>query len=311
MGHSFGEDTTADEVVSTLSERVEGRTFLITGPTSNGIGAATAYALARAHPATILLAGRSPEKYGPVIEKILDIDPNVDVRVYAVDLGDVLFTREAAKKIISEVDKIDVLINNAGVMGLPLKKTVDGIEEHFATNYVGHFLLTNILMPAILKSDEPTIVNLTSGGHRAGTGDYSDYNFERHDYNWHLGYGQSKLANIHFTQYLAKRLGPRGLVSLAVHPGVIWGTSLTSPLSGQQVAELRALTSSMKWKTVGQGAATTLVAALDRELGVENNGSYMADCQVAETQWDGAKLPDAPEKLWSLSETLVKERFTY
>ncbi|EJD42215.1 putative short-chain dehydrogenase [Auricularia subglabra TFB-10046 SS5] len=311
MSHSFGATTTGDAVVTAFADRVKGRVFLITGPTPVGLGAATAYALAGGHPASILLVGRSPEKYGAVVEKIRSIDANIDVRVYAVDLGDIASTHEGAKKIAAEVDHIDVLINNAGVGGVPYKKTKDGIEEHFATNHIGHFLLTNILMPVILKSKEPTVVNLTSGAQAMGTGDYSDSNFEKTEYSWSKGYAQSKLANVHFTQSLATKLGPRGLVSFSVHPGVIWGTSLMSPLSDEDAQNLREFSKNFTHKTPEQGVSTTLVAALDRRFGLKNNGAYLVDCQVAADSGNGAKVPGAADKLWELSEALVGERFAY
>ncbi|EJD42246.1 putative short-chain dehydrogenase [Auricularia subglabra TFB-10046 SS5] len=311
MTTPFGLITTGDEVVSAFSHRVKGRVFLITGPTPVGLGAATAYALARAHPASIFLVGRSPEKYTEVVDKIRGIDANIDVRVFAIDLGDTAATKAGARKISAEVDHIDVLINNAGVGGLPYKKTKDGIEEHFATNHIGHFLLTNILMPVILKSKEPTIVNLTSGAHGHGTGDYSDYNFEKAPYTWTGGYAQSKLANVHFTQSLAEKLGPRGLIALAVHPGVIWSTSLMSPLSPEDEKWLREMAAKVPQKNTEQGCATTLVAALDRELGVKHNGGYLTDCQPAVYEGEGVKVQGAKEKLWELSEDLVGEKFAY
>ncbi|EJD49820.1 putative short-chain dehydrogenase [Auricularia subglabra TFB-10046 SS5] len=313
MAQTFGATSTASEVVATFAERVEGRVFLITGPTAGGLGAETAYALARAHPSSIILVGRSPAKYASVVERIRAIDPDIDVHVYGLDLGSIASTREGARKIAADVDHIDVLINNAGVMGIPCGKNQDGIEGHFATNHIGHFLLTNILMPVILKSKEPNVVNLTSATLAGGTGDYSDYNFERHEYTWGRAYSQSKLANLHFTEFLAQKLGVRGLVTLAVHPGVIWGTSLTTSLQDEQLDKVRQRDSAagIRTKSVEEGAATTLVAALDRELGKKHNGAYMADCQVTDARGPGARVPGAPKALWELSEMLVDEKFSY
>ena len=195
---------------------------LITGPTPKGIGEETVLALARGHPSRIILLGRTPTKYETVAKAIRDIDANVDVKIYGIDLGNLSSVRDGAFRIISENDKIDVLINNAGVSGLPFQKTVDGIETTFATNHVGHFLLTNMLMRLLLKSDALRIVNLTSGAYRDATGgalgcfleppafviadadqrfvicdcrpDYDDYNFEKREYQWYQAYGESKIA---------------------------------------------------------------------------------------------------------------------
>ncbi|KZV94287.1 NAD(P)-binding protein [Exidia glandulosa HHB12029] len=308
MPQSFGFSTTSEEVVNAFADRVKGRIFLVTGPTPNGIGDYTLRALATAHPSTLLLLGRNPAKYTPVVDAVHAIDPNITVRVYGADLSSIASVREGAKAILSENERIDVLINSAGVMGLPLEYSVDGVEGHFATNHLGHFLLTNLLLPALKKSDEPRVVNVSSAGHRTGTGDYSDYNFRSREYTWELGYGQSKLANIHFSQALAKR----GITSLAVHPGVIWGTSLSPTLSQDVLDELRDRLNSfnVKSKTPTQGASTSLVAALDPK-GKEYNGSYMADCQVSPPLSDGVNKEGASEELWKLSEKLVGQEFAF
>lgn len=135
-------------------------------------------------------------------------------------------------------------------------------------------------------------------------------------------------ANIHFTYYLAKVLGPRGVTALSVHPGskrvldpasarspgaAIWTTNLTTPLGddGREALRTRLQELGIANKTGAEGASTTVYAALDPVLAAEHNGAYLEDCHVAETLCDGAKIPDAPEKLWRLSETLVNETFAY
>ncbi|EJD50986.1 WW domain-containing oxidoreductase [Auricularia subglabra TFB-10046 SS5] len=313
MSSKFGLNTTGADVVAAYPERANGRVFLITGPSPRSIGEATAVALAAAHPAKIILVGRNPDKYRPAVDAIKAVDANIDAPVYGIDLGSIASVREGALKIAGENERIDVLINNAGIMGGPFSKTVDGIESHFATNHLGHFLLTNMLMHRVLKSDDPRIINLTSAGHFSGTGDYSDYNFEKRPYVWQPAYGQSKLANIHFSYHLAKVLGPRGVTSFSVHPGTIYDSNIFGTLSTEEYKNLQDLIakSGGKPKTLQEGAATTLVAALDPELGKTHNGAYLADCQVAETRGEAAKIPDAPEKLWRLSETLVNETFAY
>lgn len=313
MSNDFGPDTTAAQVVATYPERVQGRVFLITGPSPSSIGETTILALAAERPSKFILVGRNPGKYTPVVDAVKKINAEVPVRVYGIDLSSIASVRDGASKIISENDRIDVLINNAGVMGGPLAKTNDGIEERFATNHIGHFLLTNLLMPLLLKGDEPRIINVSSMAHMSGTGDYSDLNFEKTPYSWHAAYGQSKLANIHFTYALAKKLGARGVASFSVHPGTIFQTNIFAALEPAEDAELRGFVSATgaAIKTLEQGAATTVFAALGPDLGREHNGAYLSDCHISETTGPGARLPDAPENLWRLSETLVGETFAY
>lgn len=127
-------------------------------------------ALARAKPAALLLVGRNPTKYTPVVDDIHAIDPEVRVAVYGVDLNSLASVRAGAAQILKENEQLDVIINSAGVMGLAVRRlTVDGVEEHFATNHLGHFLLTNLLLPTLLKSSDPRVINVSSGAHMFGT----------------------------------------------------------------------------------------------------------------------------------------------
>lgn len=143
---------------------------LLTGPAPGGIGDYAVRSLARAGPAAILLVGRSPAKYTPVVDAIRATDPSIVVRVYGVELASLKSVREGAEKILAENDKIDIILNSAGVIAAPLGKSVDGVETHFATNHLGHFLLTNLLIPALRKSTEPRVVNVSSGAQMLGSG---------------------------------------------------------------------------------------------------------------------------------------------
>ncbi|KZV81393.1 short chain dehydrogenase reductase [Exidia glandulosa HHB12029] len=289
MPNAFGWGTKNDEVVDAFADRVKGRVFLVTGPAPNGLGDAALRALARAHPAALLLVGRSPAKYAPVIDAIKAIDPAIVVRVYGVDFNVLQTVRGGAGKILEENERIDVVINSAGVMRADLKYTVDGIEEHFQTCHVGHFLLTNLLMPLLKKSDEPRVVNVSSGAYRVGTGDYSDYNFKNQDFVWFKGYGQAKLANLHFS----KALAARGVTSYALHPGVIHGTSLGPEFPPEILEQLRKGDSSK---------------GMDLK---EKSGGWLEDCQLVTPIGEGASKAGAPEELWKLSEKLVGQEFTF
>ena len=152
---------------------------LITGPSEGGLGAETATCLASGSPELLVLAGRSLGKIQPVIDRINAINPEVRTKFINLDLSSLASVREAAASITANVEKIDVLINNAAVMTCPFSKTVDGIECQFGTNHIGHFLLTNLIMPKILAAGPGArIVNLSSSAHRMADVNLDDYNFE-------------------------------------------------------------------------------------------------------------------------------------
>lgn len=302
----FGHDTTAEEVATVFAHRIGGRIFLLTGPSPNGLGDATLRALARGGPASLLLVGRNPSKYTEVVDALHSINPTIRVVVYAVDLASIASVRTGAANILAENSRIDVVINSAGVLGTPkVVLTQDGIEEHFATNHVGPFLLTSLLAPALRRSDEPRVVNVSGGLYAIASGDYSDYNFAKREYSALLAYAQSKLANIHFATALARR----GIVALSLHPGVIWGTNLTPDIPEEDLAKLQRSQSRVITKTSAQGASTIVVAALDPNAS-SFNGGYLSDCQV-EALTGPALTSGAADQLWKLTEELVGETFPF
>ena len=194
---------------------------VITGPTEGGLGAQTAISLAAGKPAALLLLGRTEAKSAKVIEEIKSISPSTKVQFVQVDLQRFESIRNAATEINKSVEKIDVLINNAGIMAVKeFTLTPEGIEAQFGSNHIGHFLLTNLLLPKLKEGSR--IVNLTSHGHRYSHVQLDDYNFQDgKTYDEWKAYGQSKSANILFTVQLAIKLRAAGITSYAVHPGVI------------------------------------------------------------------------------------------
>ena len=243
------------------------------------------------------------------------------------DLSDQQSIRDYAQGFLATGETIDVLINNAGVMVCPFGKTADGIEMQFGTNHIGHFLLTNLLMPAILAGANPRIVNLSSAGHTHSDVNLDDPNFEKSEYNAWESYGRSKSANIHFTQEIVRRYGDR-IQSFAVHPGVIMtelGRHLTPELMNEMTERVKSRatsssqakeTGALPFKSVEAGAATQVWASVTEKLS-ENNGAYLGDCQVGVEGGNPSEsgyLPyifnkDTAEALWSLSEKLVKQEF--
>lgn len=176
-------------------------------------------------------------KIQPVIDHINAINPGVRTKFIHLDLGSLASVREAAASINDNVEKIDVLINNAAIMACPYSKTVDGIECQFGTNHVGHFLLTNLIMPKILAAGPgATIVNVSSVSHRVADVNLDDYNYEvkrpwfsclsctdfgQHgaEYDPAVAYGAVKSANILFTRALANRLKSEQVKAISLHPG--------------------------------------------------------------------------------------------
>ena len=220
--------------------------MIITGVAPNSLGEALALAVGSQNPAKLFLASRTETKVQQVADKVREISPDASVESVTLDLASQLSIHAAASQIQGLVDRVDILINNAGMMGLDRETTAEGIEIQFGTNHVGHFLFTNLLMPQLKNAAKLSgpgstrIVNVTSAGHRLSPIRFSDYNFEGKEvppderppdglppmfsptaggYNGWLAYGQSKTANILFTVYLTQHLASSGIVSYSVHPG--------------------------------------------------------------------------------------------
>ncbi len=190
-----------------------GRLAVVTGANS-GLGLATARELARAG-ASVVLAVRNMDKGQRAAAEVGE-----RARVEQLDLGDLGSVAAYAERFASEHGRLELLINNAGVMAPPRRTTADGFESQFGTNHLGHFALTGRLLPTLLKAEQPRVVTLSSGAHRMGQINFDDLQGERRYNNWRA-YGQSKLANLMFCFELARRAAEAGspLSSLAAHPG--------------------------------------------------------------------------------------------
>ncbi len=241
-----------------------GRTAVVTGA-SGGVGLATATVLA-ARGGTVVLACRDMGKAQRAAGQIRAGTPRADVRTVRLDLASLASVREAAGEIRATCPRLDLLINNAGVMEVPYQRTEDGFELTFATNHLGHFALTGLVLDRLLAVPGSRIVTVSSLGHTEGVMRFDDLQFEG-GYQARPAYWQSKLANLLFSYGLQAHLAAAGVpaISLAAHPGVVrtdlWRTSsrlervLISP-------RLRMLTS---WAVQGPqpGAWPTLRAATD------------------------------------------------
>lgn len=318
---TFGFESTADEVLE--GKDLSGRTALITGGYS-GLGMETARAMA-AKGAHVILSGRDATKLAAAADEIAETT-GAKVDTLVCDLASLDSVRAAAKDANERFEKIDLLINNAGVMACPLGRTADGFEMQFGTNHLGHFLLTNLLMPLIEKGSEPRIVNLSSRGHHIDQLHFDDPNYESRDYDKWQAYGQSKTANILFSVGLEKRLAARGIHAYALHPGGIMtnlGRHMTEEDRQWMMERMRKVAEEtgqqgQGFKSIPQGAATTCWVATADEL-AGTGGLYCEDCHVAERDDDDpmggvrsyAVDEGNAERLWTLSEELVGETFAY
>jgi NAD(P)-dependent dehydrogenase (short-subunit alcohol dehydrogenase family) len=196
-----------------------GRIIVVTGATS-GIGEETARVMVKKN-GTVILAVRNMDKGRAVVEEMLNEYPKADVSIRKLDLSNLESVRTFAKSMIMDYDRLDVLINNAGVMMCPYSKTKDGFESQFGTNHLGHFALTGLLMPLLKKTKKSRIVVVSSMAHSMGNLDFTDLNWEKRKYKPTRAYGDSKLANLYFTYELARILETDGNNPkiTAAHPG--------------------------------------------------------------------------------------------
>jgi NAD(P)-dependent dehydrogenase (short-subunit alcohol dehydrogenase family) len=196
------------------------RTAVVTGA-NGGLGLETARALAGAG-ATVVMAARNQEKAAQAVEDIRGGVPGAALEVVELDLGSLASVRGAAARILAAHESIDILVNNAGVMGIPEKRTADGFEMQLGVDHLGHFALTALLLPALLRAAAARIVTVTSTAHHMGRAvDPANPHLHGRYRPWRA-YGQAKLANFHFGLGLHRRLHAAGAsaASLVAHPGL-------------------------------------------------------------------------------------------
>ncbi len=340
---SFGEKTTAQEVAEAYGDSIRGKTILLTGASPGGIGAATASAIASRNPGLLILTGRSAKTVTPLISELERKFPSVRFRFLLLDLASKKSVREAAERVNAYPETIDVLINNAGVMAVDKRSlSEDGIELQFATNHIGPFLFTNLILTKLqtaAKTSSPgsvRIINLSSRGHALSPVRFSDWNFEDKDipkeekaldaafslseldpsykgYAPFVAYAQSKTANVLFTLSLRQRIASSNIPSFSLHPGGIRSNLGRHMPESQREALFE--DPNTYWKSLDEGAATTMVAAFDPGLsdagkveGSKGKGLYLSDCQFVEAS-KFARDEALAERLWRLSEEIVAEKF--
>ena len=314
---AFNGRSTADEVLAGLD--LTGKTIVVTG-SSAGLGFETVRAMA-ARGAEVVMVGRDPAKNEAAAARIRGGQPNAKLKTVMIDLADLDSVRRGAAEILAVHTRIHALINNAGIMGGPLTLTKDGLELHFASNHIGHFLLTGLLVPALKEGAPSRIVCLTSAGHRMDGFNLDDLNFQDREYIYYLAYAQSKRANVLHAVALAQRLKPFGIAANAVHPGAI-RTEVWRDLEEEHIQQAIAWSSASgsPEKTPSQGAATQVWAAVSPEAeGL--TGQYLEDCRIAEHipygDFGAAGVieevldPRTADRLWAESERIVGQTFAF
>ncbi|PNG27520.1 SDR family NAD(P)-dependent oxidoreductase [Methylocella silvestris] len=320
MAKIFGATSTTDDVLEGVD--LSGKRILVTG-VSAGLGVETARTLA-AHGALVVGAARDLSKAKAATEQVrAEAAKGGGLELVELDLASLASVRACADALVLSGKPFDLVIANAGVMACPKSQTADGFETQFGANHLGHFVLVNRI--ASLLKPGARLVNLSSAGHRFSDVNLEDPNFERTPYTEFGAYGRSKTANILFAVEFDRRHKANGVRATAVHPGGI-RTELgrhMSPESMQNlVDQINAANAasgnpSFTWKTIPQGAATTVWSGVVAS-GDEVGGLYCEDCHVAEPVESedirgGVRAyaldPEHAKALWAKSEQMVGERF--
>ncbi|MET0343590.1 MAG: oxidoreductase [Polyangiales bacterium] len=296
--------------------RLDGKTILITGANS-GLGLETARALAR-HGPRLILACRSREKAQQASTEILSHQPDAQLEPLALDLSDLASVRHAAREVAARHDRLDVLINNAGVMATPYMRTKDGYELQFGTNHLGHFALTGLLFALLRATPRSRVVSVSSEAHKLGQMRFDDPHWEKGYSRW-PAYGTSKLANLLFTNELARRTKRAGIdvTAAAAHPGYANTNLQLRPL---QMTDARWAEAAVKvlnplfGQSAAMGALPQLYAATAPDVeggdyvgpgGMFGTRGYPRKVRARSTAYDTAAM----EKLWDMSESMTRAHF--
>ncbi|KAJ9664232.1 hypothetical protein H2198_000450 [Neophaeococcomyces mojaviensis] len=344
---NFDANTEGITAAAAFPAFIKDRTILITGVNRKGIGYTTAEAFASQSPSHLIFAGRSTSKVQECIDALSQTYPSVTYRFLPLDLSSQESVKTAASEVLSwtDIPTIDLLVNNAAVMALPERTlTKEGIEMHLATNHIGHFLLTNLLMPKLIAAAQNAargsvrVVNISSLSTYVSPIRFSDLDWskptseipdsqkpnlaimraaelqvtEKDTYMPLAAYGSSKTANIAFSTGVNQKVFEKhGVLSVALHPGEM-KSELARHLDQAWYAKMH---SRSPYKTLQAGASTTLVAACDprlaeADLGQEQGTLFLNNCQVMKAP-AYATDKEIAKKLWKVSEELVGENFTY
>ncbi|HET9876784.1 MAG TPA: SDR family NAD(P)-dependent oxidoreductase [Mycobacterium sp.] len=290
-----------------------GRVAVITGA-NTGIGYEAAAVLAD-RGAQVVLAVRNPDKGDAAVARIRSASPHADVAVQELDLSSLASVRAAAEALRSANPRINLLINNAGVMFTPKQTTADGFELQFGTNHLGHFALTGLLLDRLLGVEGSRVVTVSSMGHRIRAAIHFDDLQWEHGYNRVAAYGQSKLANLLFTYELQRRLAAKNqpTIAVAAHPGSA-STELTRNLP-RFLRPADRLTAPLVKQSPAMGALPTLRAATDPTV---QGGQYYGPSGLGEQRGHPKLVASSKQshdeelqrRLWQVSEELTGVSFS-
>ncbi|XP_037799569.1 retinol dehydrogenase 11-like [Penaeus monodon] len=281
--------------ICTSARRLDGKTVVITG-CSVGIGRETARDLS-SRGAKIIMTCRNT-KAAEKVAKEIGSQTGGELVVMKLDLASLASVQAFTEELRSRESRVHILINNAGVMFCPYSKTEDGFEMQMGTNHLGHFLLTNLLLPLLTHSEEARVITLSSLAHARGVIPFDDMMYEK-GYDRYKAYGNSKVANILFTRHLAKKVKGTNIQVFSVHPGAVQsnlGRHIVGPFTASWYAALIL-------KTSMEGAQTTLHCALEAEQ--DDHSYYFSDCTVGYAS-AYARKDDVAERLWQVSEKMVQ-----
>ena len=293
---------------------LSGKVIIVTGGNS-GLGYESVKAFANKD-AEIILACRSAEKGEKAKQEILKNKPDANIVVMPLDLADLASVRDFANKFTANYSKLDILMNNAGIMTPPYFKTKDGFEGQFGTNHLGHFALTGLLFGLLKKTPESRIVNTSSAAHKAGKMDFSNLMYEDgKGYSRIRAYGRSKLANLLFTYELQRKLQDidASIITLAAHPG---GAKTNLDTHMRRIWWIKVLIPliSASMQSQAMGALPQIRAAVDPAA---NGGTYYGPEKgmkgypvLVESNSRSHNLEDAA-RLWAVSEQLTGVSFEF
>lgn len=286
-----------------------GKVAIVTGANS-GLGFETSKELARKG-ATTIMACRNMDKARAALAEIQAEIPNAPIELMQLDLADLASVRQFSADFQAKYNRLDLLINNAGIMMVPYGHTADGFEKQFGTNHLGHFALTGLLMDTLLATPGARVVNVSSMGHRMGEMDFDNLMYENGNYSSTGAYGRAKLANLLFTYELQRRFEAAGAnaSALAAHPGGS-NTHLGDHLVENWYGKLLWPLMNGMTQSAAMGALPTLRAATDPAA---HGGEYFGPGgfmemrgypKRVESNGKSHNLADA-QKLWEVSEQLT------
>lgn len=310
---TFDFNATTTSVLEGLD--LTGKTVIVTGSTG-GMG----YEIARAlslKGADVTVIGRTEEKVKMAVDKLTaETGNSFDYGVLELNKFDTI--KDFCEEWLEKHDKLDILINNAGIMCTPFELTKEGYEMQFATNHLGHFLLSNLLTEALIKAAPSRVVSVASSAHFLCSVNFEDFHFKNRPYSPVQSYGQSKTANIWFASEYNRRFASKGVKAFSLHPGGVQ-TNLSRHMNEEVMSELmdeiKKLKKSEGYKTVEQGAATACYAATAPELN-DKGGEYLVNSHIAtlgeytnENHAAHAYDKEGECKLWDISNELLGTTF--